>query len=166
MGTGRNKWEREKRDRSSAIKQTCWCGPSEIFEITWISQVMPRISFLKVSGGPACALGKEQRPKHGHGWAFHWKRVSCFGAEMGSTCRRDLVSISPLFMAQLSHHGLYPFVLVLWGSLSALLHFLLTWAMNPCVSPCHGQAVHISFGCVFTKCALQNLAGPEKGVCK
>lgn len=107
---------------------------------------------LKVSGGPARALGREQRPKHGQGWAFHCKQVSCFGAEMASTCRRDLVSISLLFIAQLSHHGLYPFMLVLWGSLSALLHFLLTWAMNLSVSPCHHQAVHVSFSSVLTKC--------------
>lgn len=45
---------------------------------------------------------------------------------MGSIRRTDLVSISPLFIASVSHHGLYTLVLVLSGSLSALPPFLLT----------------------------------------
>jgi len=35
---------------------------------------------------------------------------------MGSIRRTDLVSISPLFIALVSHHGLYTFMLVLLGS--------------------------------------------------
>lgn len=45
---------------------------------------------------------------------------------MGSIRRTDLVSISPLFIALVSHHGLYTLELVLSGSRSALPHFLLT----------------------------------------
>lgn len=110
--------------------------------------------------------GKEQRPKHGRVRAFHCKQVSCSGVEMGSIRRTDLVSISPLFIALVSHHGLYTLMLVLSGSLSALPHFLLTWAMNLCVLPCRDQAVHVSFSCAFTKYTPQSLAAHEMRVCK
>lgn len=70
--------------------------------------------------------GKEWRPKHGHVPAFHCKQASCFGVEMESTRCTDLVSISPLFIALVSHHGLYTLMFVLSGSLSALPQLLLT----------------------------------------
>lgn len=63
---------------------------------------------------------KEHKPKHGHAGQFHCKQVSCFGVETGSMRRADLVSISLLFIALVSHRGLYTLVLVLPGSLSAL----------------------------------------------